>query len=264
MDQAEDRRHGESALTYYGKNKPLCREDSDMRRAIVTDPVKWEVRQQRLDWLERQGRWFEPTFLTLLAAGLILQSQAIRPFPGDWLFAPIVLAGLAFLGGRYHNMRSRDMGLALDNWPESLICCGMYCLVAFALTILSLKLLQRMSVTIPVLRVESGTWMGWILYQLLYVACGEELFFRGYVLNRLLNGDRKKTSLKTAGPALVISSALFALAHVLVQGSWFGMLTFFPGLVMGWLFIRTRGLLAPILFHGLANIFYAVVTNAWF
>ncbi len=36
-------------------------------------------------------------------------------------------------------------------------------------------------------------------------------------------------------------------------------LTFLPGLLMAWLFVRTRSLLAPILFHGLANVSYGIM-----
>jgi hypothetical protein len=57
---------------------------------------------------------------------------------------------------------------------------------------------------------------------------------------------------------VLISAILFALAHWFVVGSPIAVLTFFPGLALGWLFLRTRSLLAPILFHGLANTFYAI------
>jgi membrane protease YdiL (CAAX protease family) len=39
--------------------------------------------------------------------------------------------------------------------------------------------------------------------------------------------------------------------------------TFLPGLVLAWLFIRTRALLAPILFHGLANVSYGLFASIW-
>ena len=39
--------------------------------------------------------------------------------------------------------------------------------------------------------------------------------------------------------------------------------TFFPGVVLGWLFIRTEGLLASMLFHGSANVFYVLLAEAF-
>ncbi len=43
------------------------------------------------------------------------------------------------------------------------------------------------------------------------------------------------------------------------QGRPTAALTFLPGLLLGWLFLRTGSLLSPILFHGLANVSYAVM-----
>jgi membrane protease YdiL (CAAX protease family) len=39
-------------------------------------------------------------------------------------------------------------------------------------------------------------------------------------------------------------------------------LTFLPGLILAWLFLRTGSLLAPIVFHGLANVSYAMMAMA--
>jgi len=40
-------------------------------------------------------------------------------------------------------------------------------------------------------------------------------------------------------------------------------MTFLPGRVLGWLFIRTKSLLAPVLFHGLANTCYCLMAAAF-
>ena len=48
-------------------------------------------------------------------------------------------------------------------------------------------------------------------------------------------------------------AACFAVAHIIVQGRIILVLTFLPGLVPGWLFIRTKLLLAPILFHSMGQ-----------
>jgi len=90
------------------------------------------------------------------------------------------------------------------------------------------------------------------------------VFFRGYVQSNVL---------RLACPAIVrrprlkewasigISAVCFAVAHVVIQGQIVSFLTFLPGLVLGWLFIRTKSLLAPILFHGLANVCYVVMVG---
>jgi membrane protease YdiL (CAAX protease family) len=57
----------------------------------------------------------------------------------------------------------------------------------------------------------------------------------------------------------LLSATCFAVAHVIVQGQVTSIVTFLPGVLMAWLFIRTRSLLAPILFHGLANATYGIM-----
>lgn len=83
-------------------------------------------------------------------------------------------------------------------------------------------------------------------------AVSEEVFFRGLVqtlLGRVLP------------PVLAIggASALFALSHLLFRSDLFYLLTFFPGLVMGWLRWRHKDITGAILYHALGN-FWAI----WF
>lgn len=60
---------------------------------------------------------------------------------------------------------------------------------------------------------------------------------------------------------IVLIACIFAVSHVLVLGNVSSMVTFFPGFVFGWLFVRTKSLIAPVLFHGLANAGYGLVTT---
>lgn len=109
------------------------------------------------------------------------------------------------------------------------------------------------------------SWFSWLLYQFLYVAVAEEVFFRGYIqanamklLGNASAGTRRATQQSVV---IAISAGCFALAHVIVQGQIISALTFLPGLLMAWLFLRTRSLLAPILFHGLANVSYGLMAT---
>ena len=94
-----------------------------------------------------------------------------------------------------------------------------------------------------------------ILIQLLLVALPEEVFFRGYLQQKLGNTVK----------GIIAVSLLFALAHfvTLCLGSGHGLsvcsqavLTFFPSLVMGYLFMTTGTLWASIIFHFLANVIH--------
>lgn len=85
-----------------------------------------------------------------------------------------------------------------------------------------------------------------LLFQIAAVAFPEELFFRGFVQEQI--GNNKK--------GIVITSLLFAGAHLpisTVSGSLLPLLSFFPSLAMGWLYMRASNILPCVIFHFLAN-----------
>ena len=88
---------------------------------------------------------------------------------------------------------------------------------------------------------------------LVAIAFPEEFFFRGY-LQRTLGGG---------WGAVVVASVLFAVAHLLVICVFTGggacgqnALTFFPSLLMGYLYMRTGTIWSSVFFHFAANIVY--------
>ncbi len=92
-----------------------------------------------------------------------------------------------------------------------------------------------------------------VLTHLVAIAFPEEFFFRGY-LQRTLGGG---------WGAVVAASVLFALAHLIVICAFSGggycaqnALTFFPSLVMGYLYMRTGNIWSSVFFHFAANIIY--------
>ena len=74
----------------------------------------------------------------------------------------------------------------------------------------------------------------------------EETFFRGWIQNIL-----KKKLPVTA--SVVIASALFASSHLILLDDKRLLLTFFPGLVMGYLAERYKSIFPAIIFHFLGN-----------
>ena len=91
------------------------------------------------------------------------------------------------------------------------------------------------------------------LTHLVAIAFPEEFFFRGYLQRTLGRG----------WGAVIAASALFALAHLLVicvsSGGGYcaqNALTFFPSLVMGYLYMRTGTIWSSVFFHFAANIVY--------
>ncbi len=92
-----------------------------------------------------------------------------------------------------------------------------------------------------------------VLTHLVAIAFPEEFFFRGYLQRKLGGG----------WGAVIAASALFASAHLLVICVFSGggycaqnALTFFPSLVMGYLYMRTGNIWSSVFFHFAANIVY--------
>ena len=183
---------------------------------------------------------------------------------GNWLLVPGVLVGAAVAATLAFHRPFNSLGFNTNNVLLSLRLVGLSSLILLPLTVMSFWIMKNMGWMTPApVHLEGGAWTGWIVFQFLYVATSEELFFRGYLITRLERLFRTGR-LNRISPWLcvVISAGLFALAHVIVQGSPTAALTFLPALALGWLFIRTRSLLAPILFHGIANVFYVLVQPA--
>jgi membrane protease YdiL (CAAX protease family) len=92
--------------------------------------------------------------------------------------------------------------------------------------------------------------------QVLVIAYPEEIFFRGYMQTRL--GDRFTRAVRVLGTpvsaSIVITSLLFALGHYVIHPNPARLAVFFPSLVFGWLRERSGSVVAPGLFHGLANV----------
>lgn len=91
-----------------------------------------------------------------------------------------------------------------------------------------------------------------ILTQIIIVAYPEELFFRGYLQSKIGNNLR----------GIIIVSVLFAIGHfctICLPNDFnninclVNVLTFFPSLVMGFLYFATGNLWTSIIFHSLAN-----------
>jgi membrane protease YdiL (CAAX protease family) len=90
---------------------------------------------------------------------------------------------------------------------------------------------------------------GALLFQVFGVAFPEEVYFRGFLQDSLGNNTK----------ALIVVSILFSLAHLpqgIVYGDPYSLLTFFPSLVMGFLYMRTSNVLSSTIFHALANIIF--------
>ena len=108
--------------------------------------------------------------------------------------------------------------------------------------------------------------------QLVIIALPEEAFYRGYLQTRLdealpgfgyrrdpASGARVPIRLNvfgaSIGPALLLTSLVFALGHFATIRQPARLAVFFPSLLFGWLRYRTKGIGAGLTFHAMCNVF---------
>jgi membrane protease YdiL (CAAX protease family) len=95
--------------------------------------------------------------------------------------------------------------------------------------------------------------------QLLAVALPEELFYRGWMQTSWgRRGPSRRILRAEIGPGFLATQALFAAGH-LVTFQPLRLLTFFPGLLFGWLRARTGNVVAPAVVHALSNLLVLVL-----
>jgi len=255
-----------------------------MRRNIIKkqmikmdyQPIKQAIANSMLPiesapFVDDRPRRFDTSLFIETALAMIVAVIAIKIFGlnsalrASWLTTPGILIVVALIPTVVKKHEFPRFGFNIRQMKDSLVVLGWTCVVFLPLTFCGLWLLVSLGFELPLLPVmpRGQAWIYWLFYQFLYISLAEEVFFRGYVQNnilRLTNPVMGKLPRLQQWISIVISAACFAAAHIIVQGQIISALIFLPGLVLGWLFIRTRSLLAPILFHGLANVCYLFMT----
>jgi len=178
-------------------------------------------------------------YLVLMAI-ITLMTRFLSP---DFVFplAAILMFGMPFV------MKSEVKGL---RWKLRGVLIG----VVLSVVILSLYVLLCVAAFDKPVRLDNVSYLV-IIQHLLLVSVPEEVFFRGYLQEEMGNNLK----------AILMVSLLFAVGHLAVRCMGFGcsgagyvenLLTFFPSLVMGYMYLVSRTLWANIIFHFLANVVY--------
>ena len=100
-----------------------------------------------------------------------------------------------------------------------------------------------------------------VVVNIALVALAEEVFYRGY-LEHMLDGIWPSQRAFLGIPltrTVLVASALFALGHFVGQWDFTRFGPFFPALVFSGLARQGGSLLGAVLFHGLSNVFSAVL-----
>jgi len=206
----------------------------------------------------------ETVLVTIAALAAIKALNVQRAQSVRWLLIPGVLVAAALIPPWIAKREFPRIGLNFRHIAITLGTVGLTGIVVLPIVFLGLWVWTRLGWPIPLRPAlgKQGDWGSWLFYQFLYVGVAEEVFFRGYIQSnvmRLLAGRPWRSPAIQQSIVLFISAACFAGAHVVVQGRMISLLTFLPGLLLAWLFVRTRSLLAPIAFHGLANVAYGIM-----
>ena len=182
-----------------------------------------------------------------------------------WLLIPLIFIIASVAAIRAGREDPREFGWTLRGWVRSLAETGVTSLVIFPIFFAAGYFviyynIQGTAGSVPKDPPNADEFFNLALYYFLYVALSEELFFRGYLQTRLsqIFKGRMLIGKINFSLACVAAAAVFAAGHVIVHGNT-SVFVFFPALVFGLLRDRTRGLLAPFLFHGLCNMSMAVL-----
>lgn len=203
----------------------------------------------------------------LVTSGVILTIRLLartEMYGTLWLLIPTVLVTAALLPPIIRKDKFAEIGRSRRRVKQATKLLLPLCAITFGAAFAGLWLFKLWGFEAPLRPAPplQGQLFSWILFQFLYVAVAEEVFFRGYLQSNIMRLAAEMKSGKRAQNrmTIILCAACFAAAHVVVQGEMASVLTFLPGLILAYIFVRTESLLAPIIFHGLANTFYCLVT----
>jgi membrane protease YdiL (CAAX protease family) len=212
------------------------------------------------------GKVFETAAVTVAVVIAIRFASGASAARLRWFTTPCILVAAAYLMASLKKVKFELINFKPHRILQSLKLLGICSALIFPAVFIALLLMQRFIGVIPLQQTIGNhqQLLTWLVYQFFYIAVAEEVFFRGYVQSSIFSLKDKFAGGRRfiVFMSVFLSAFYFAAAHFVVQGNLFSLLTFMPGLVLGWLFIRTKSLMAPILFHALANIFYLFAASA--
>lgn len=223
----------------------------------------------------------EAVLLWVAAFGAIAVTRAV-PFTSGYAKAVAAVAFL-YLPGMVvwrRNQDYRDYGATLAGWPRGAawgLGISLAVLPAFALGFtFFVELLKDLpgwlnGVLAPYPKDYAfrfrlpDRFLAHVVDQFLVVALPEELFYRGYMQQRLRAAWPGGGTLWGAklGRAFWLTQVLFALGHLAEPHPW-RLGVFFPSLVFGWLREKTGTIVPGTLFHALSNLTVLVLEACFF
>lgn len=124
------------------------------------------------------------TVVTILLIKLLHNSLNSR---GAWFLAPFLLIVAAVVPTRLRKRSFAEIGLRIGQPGLILRVLCATCVIVFLLLFAGILLLKHFEVPLPLCPViPEKRWFSWSVYQFMYVAVAEEMFFRGYLQSNIL------------------------------------------------------------------------------
>ncbi|WP_442600086.1 CPBP family intramembrane glutamic endopeptidase [Neobacillus sp. D3-1R] len=134
-----------------------------------------------------------------------------------------------------------ELGLQVGKWKENIV---WYSLISFGVLFLS-KLSDYFSKVELIFYLPS---LSTVLFQLLFVSIGEELFWRGFVQKQF------GFWYSSIGFGIIHFLSTLAAGNTLINAIAYGVVTFLLGTIFSWIRKKTESVYPSILLHGLYNI----------
>lgn len=194
----------------------------------------------------------------LLTLGLIKHLGQAVPLLGKYggtvalglqLYLPLMLRGR-------NGVSNESLGLTLKAWRVDLKAWAVWAVVVTVPFALGHHYWQTLVMHRPFMPALPEDLLQRFIMQTVVVALAEELFFRGYLQERLQQLWPARRTLFGApfGAAILVTSAVFALAHFVGEYNFARLGPFFPSLLFGWLRARSRSIVGAAAFHAYANL----------
>jgi len=195
-------------------------------------------------------------------------TRIIPSMSGIWILTPAILLAGAGIPSIIRKQNPVKPLLLFSNIKLSLKLLAYTCIVVFPLLFISLLLLKHWPIIELTLPMPPGkdSFANWVIFQFLYIAVSEEIFFRAYLQSNILKALNPQLTATSDAPkkqwaAITVSSSAFTAAHMIIHADSMAILVFLPAMIFGWLFANTKSLIAPILFHGMSNTAYCLMVQ---
>lgn len=178
-----------------------------------------------------------------------LQQIGIMGIPLIFVYLPLFL-------GRIGKFTATEIGFTIVDYKKDFLLTVKVAAVVLPLFVIIHYFFWNLTSGKPfVLHLEKSL-IPLVIWNLVGVSFPEEVFFRGYLQTRLAKVMEKRIKLlgTDIGLAVIVTSAVFALAHLIKGFDFRYLAVFFPSLLFGWVRERTNTILAPSLLHWLSNL----------